>query len=62
MNMATMAREECRATKEERAFSAWRAKVENLLHREVDEDDALDLYLDGCTAEEAAEEIGGNAR
>lgn len=57
MNMATMAREECSTTDEERAFAAWRAEVENLICCEVDEDTALDFYLDGCTAEEAAAEI-----
>ncbi|MDU8351081.1 hypothetical protein RYA05_04125 [Pseudomonas syringae pv. actinidiae] len=59
-NMASMAREECAESPEDLAYSAWLAKVTQILGSgtPVDPDGlAFDLYSDGCNPEDAAAEI-----
>lgn len=58
INMATMARQECAATKEERVFADWLRQLQNILGSEVDENGlAWDLFADGATPDEAADEM-----
>jgi hypothetical protein len=61
-NMATMAADECRSDKQERTWRRWADKAGDILGRHVvdgseDEDFLHDLYLDGCTPDEAATEF-----
>lgn len=57
INMATMARDECSISIEERAFEAWLFEVQNILSSEVNESAAFDLFTDGCSPDEAADEF-----
>jgi hypothetical protein len=61
-NMATMAADECRTDSQERTWRRWADKTGEKLGRDVadgsdDEDLLHDLYLDGCTPEEAVTEM-----
>lgn len=61
-NMATMAADECRTDKSERAYFRFIDKVSAILGRRIelgsaDESDAGDLYSAGCTPAEAAAEM-----
>lgn len=49
---------ECGTDAEDRRYSAFVSEVSSLLGRKVDENGMVfDLYMDGCDAKEAAEEI-----
>lgn len=64
-NMTTIVRAECATLPRERAFASWLAKLQASLGAEIDPDDregiAWDLFADGATPEEAADEIRANA-
>jgi hypothetical protein len=62
-NMATMAADECREDAEDRAWRRWTEQVGKILGRYVGdgspeaEEWLSDLYLDGCTPQEAVTEM-----
>lgn len=61
-NMAMMAADECREDAQDRAWRCWADIAGDILGRYVvegseDEDFLHDLYLDGCTPDEAVTEF-----
>lgn len=61
-NMATMAADESRTNNSERAYFKFLMQVGDLMGKFIDlgtqeESDAFDLYSDGCSAQEAADEM-----
>lgn len=66
-NMTTMAAQECRTDAGERAYHSWLNKLGTLQGRQIElgsqaESDAFDLFADGCSPEEAAEELEAQSR
>lgn len=62
LNMVSMAAAECRTSNSERAYFRFLADLGQALNRHIslgtrDESNAYDLYADGCTAREAADEF-----
>lgn len=58
MNINEMARHECAVYPSEKRFAAWLKALEVLMGSQVDQNGlAYDLFADGATPEEAADEI-----
>lgn len=66
-NMTTMAAQECRTNAGERGYHTWLNKLGTIQGRPVEpgskaESEAFDLFADGCSPEEAAEELEARVR